>query len=155
MVLGLVVAAGAVADPPRAAPSSTVALLDSLVNGSLKVADEDDPLRRAHHCTDVAGQFAKELARASKGNNRARAERLAGYLDRVWQQGVTANLARIPLDNLTEKRLGEVHLLRDRADRINQDLEAQMRDGVAPPPGIKMPRGFENAPVKGKDRKQK
>lgn len=92
------------------------------------------------------------MAHASKGKDRVLAERLAGYLDRVWQEGVSDNLARIPLDGISEKRLGEVHLLRNRADRINHDLETQLKNDpaplVAPPPGIKMPRGFENRPAR-------
>jgi hypothetical protein len=155
--VALVVGAGLLTAQPAAAPSksSTLPLLTTLVNNSLKLADEDDPLQRARYCTDVADELAKSVSQASARKDHQLADRLAGYLDRVWQDGVGGNVQRIPLDTLDEQRVGEVKSLQQRADQINQDLEKRLQDAPGPfvaPPGIQMPKGFDKQADRNKSK---
>jgi len=151
--LSLVVVVGVLPAQPASAPSRTLPLLETLVNNSLKVADEPDPLRRARYCTDVADQLSRLLAQPAARKDQALAKRLAGYLDRVWQQGVADNVARIQVDNIEEKQFNkvknEVKSLKERANRINHNLETQLKNDEGPamlplPPGIKLPGRLEN-----------
>lgn len=148
--LALLLAVGVLADPPQTAPASTLPLLNTLVNNSLKLADEDDPLKRAGYCSDVADQLARSLTQASARQDRVMATRLAGYLDQVWRHGVGGNVARISFDLPDPKRDREVQALKQRAERINRDLKTQMRDDppvmLPLPPGIRLPGGDEDEP---------
>jgi hypothetical protein len=90
----------ALADPtPGLSPKERVeqfrrnrALIEWMVDNSLKLLEKDEPLHRATVCREMADQLAEEIRQANKGSDGARAVELARHLNVLLKQGVAANL---------------------------------------------------------------
>ncbi len=103
-------------------------LIETLVQGGLRLAAQDDPVKRAECCNDVAECLAGEIQRAAENQDKERVAELGQYLDALLEQGVAANLSmarkQIPVGSTLEKNL---HDIRDRAAKLVRPLEEQLR----------------------------
>jgi hypothetical protein len=84
-------------------------LIQTLVESGLHLAAEEDPLKRARQCLDVAGRLAEEIRQAAEKREELRVIELGEHLHALLEQGVAGNvgLARrqIPLGSTAEKSL--------------------------------------------------
>jgi hypothetical protein len=110
------------------------AFLEMLVDSSLVLAAEDDPLKRAQVCNDLAEQLAKELRSASAGKERAtgRVVELGNLLQDVLVRGVADNLsvARFvePVDPARSK---EVAAWSDKMTTLTRPVEETLKKASA------------------------
>ncbi|MBY0528062.1 MAG: hypothetical protein K2R98_31990 [Gemmataceae bacterium] len=70
-------------------------LLQALVNGSVKLAVEDDLVKRAEVCKGVSKYFADEIQNAAVNREGTRAVELGQHLRDLLQRGVAANLTAV------------------------------------------------------------
>jgi hypothetical protein len=88
-------------------------LIEKLVDGSLRLAGVDDPIRRADSCIDLAGPLADEIRQSLAQQERERVEELAGFLQILLNQGVADNLGQarqaIPVGSAEDRKLAEIH----------------------------------------------
>jgi hypothetical protein len=91
-----------------------LALIEALVDGGLKLAGEENPLRRAESCNSLAEKVAREVKRATAAKDRTRAADLGRQLQALLERGVARNLglaqSGMPEDSLLipeMRRLGE------------------------------------------------
>jgi len=89
-------------------------LIEALVDGGLRLAGEDNPLRRAETCNALADKVAREVKRASAARDHTRAADLGRQLQGLLERGVARNLSlaqtNMPEDSpliLEMRRLGE------------------------------------------------
>jgi hypothetical protein len=68
-------------------------LIEALVDGGLRLAGEDNPLRRAETCNALADKVAREVKRASAAGDRMRAADLGRQLQGLLERGVARNLS--------------------------------------------------------------
>lgn len=108
---------GADADPTEAD------LLATVVARSLRLAEEEDPLRRADHCNEVADHFAEAVAVASAQGDAARAERLGTHLSHLLHRGVAGNVKQLEPEKLDSRRLAQWRGVQARAHLIGTTLE--------------------------------
>jgi hypothetical protein len=100
------------------------ALLTVLVAQSLLLAEEDDPLQRARYCNDIADQFSSAILLASGRGDTERAAQLGKHLGNIMDQGVHANLNRLPAHD--NPRLAELQLVLGRASQLVSALETSL-----------------------------
>ncbi len=104
-------------------------LVKALVDGSLQLAGEQDPLRRADACNEVVAQFADALGQAADDRDGDRAAELGLHLRDLLEQGVAGNLTvaskNFPLDSPT----GNQELLKvgKRVAEVSDPLELRLR----------------------------
>src|SRR5262249_27714581 len=113
-------------------------LLGPLVLEGLRLAAEDDPLRRADSCNDVADHLVQGILLASSGGDTDRAAKLGSYLGNVRDRGVNKNLERFEPANAQDKRAEEADRIGQRMDQAVEILEQQL--AKAPPaaqPGLR------------------
>jgi hypothetical protein len=67
-------------------------LVKVLVDGSLKLAKEDDPIERGGQCADLVSRLEAEVQRAVRDHDGFRTAELGGHLRRLLEHGVAANL---------------------------------------------------------------
>ncbi|MFN4257920.1 MAG: hypothetical protein ACK4RK_01380 [Gemmataceae bacterium] len=103
-------------------------LLQELVATSLRLADEDDPLKRAEHCQEMAERLAQEIQKAASDQEGARVNELGLHFRNVLRQGVAANITaagnRIPVGSERERELEQ---LGQRVLRMALPLEEQLQ----------------------------
>ncbi len=84
-------------------------LVRQLVEGGLRLAKEEDPLRRADQCNLLAKELSGAVRRAVKDRDRTRADVLGQQLEALLVRGVAANLQRareqLPPDTPTPPEL--------------------------------------------------
>jgi hypothetical protein len=87
-------------------------LIDKLVTGGVRLAGEDDPVKRADCCNGIAQSMADEIRRAAEDHEKARAVELGQHLRSLLKSGVAENLSRaregIPSGSAEEKALQKV-----------------------------------------------
>jgi hypothetical protein len=106
-------------------------LIQTLVHGSLRLATEDDPLKRAEQCNGLAEQLAAAIRQAAECRDTTRVVELGQHLHALLEQGIAANLRtarkQIPPGSTLEKQLERV---RKQAADLVQPLEEQLEEGV-------------------------
>ncbi len=105
-------------------------LLATLVHQGLRLAEEDDPLRRADYCQDVADHLVRVILHDTFKGDVGSASRLGQPLSQFMDRGVKGNLERLPPD---DPRLAELHQVLRRAAKVIQDLEDTLENA----PGIR------------------
>jgi hypothetical protein len=102
-------------------------LITAVVDSGLKLAAEDDPLKRAQTCNALAGTFAEEARRAAAARERDRAADLGQCLQSVLVRGVAANLslARGELSD-DSPRMPEMRRVSERAVALTGPLLEDM-----------------------------
>ncbi len=136
VLVAVLVPAAAAEDPvlPSGAADQTRrfrqdnALIETLVQGGVRLAGQDDPMKRAECCNEVAERLAAEIQQAAENRNKERVAELGQYLHALLEQGVAANLSaarkQIPAGSTRERNL---HAIRDRAEKLVRPLEEQLR----------------------------
>jgi hypothetical protein len=118
--------------PTTKPPEARGLLVETLVVQGLKLADENDPLKRADVCSDVADSLVRTIMEASQsGSDRREMEKLGTYLGVMMDQGVGRNLDRVD-PSADPKRRREFERVRRRAGETMAELESATQD--APPP---------------------
>jgi hypothetical protein len=106
-------------------------LIEALVDSTLRLADEEDPLARAEACAEVADRFAAELQGSARQRDAVRAAEIGRHLHDLLAQGVAANLqaARrlIPSGSTGEDKLRDVSR---KALLLMQTLDASLRSAA-------------------------
>jgi len=107
---------------------SNYGLIQVLVENSLRLAAEEDALKRADYCDGLVERFAAEIKNASAHNDEARVAELGQHLHDLVSQGVAANLRmarrQVPQDSALEK---DLHSVRAHAERSLKPVEEQLR----------------------------
>ncbi len=118
-LLVAVLVPAAVAEDPAVLPAAervvqvqrNYGLIQTLVESGLHLAAEEDPLKRALQCLDVAGRMVEEIRQAAEKREELRVVELGEHLHALLEQGVAGNvgLARrqTPLGSTAEKSLRE------------------------------------------------
>jgi hypothetical protein len=136
LLLPLLTAAGlALADDPKPARSPAErlqqfrrerALVRRLVDGGLRLANEDDPLRRADQCNLLAGDLSREARQAVRERDRERGERFGLGLEKLLVRGVAGNLTLVADHPAPDgASLSEVHRLSDEALAVMEPLQKE------------------------------
>ena len=138
---GFVVLAGtilAAAQEPAAPPDDSVLaralhrnreLVQALVRSGLCLAAEEDPVKRADSCNELALRFAGEIGQAATEHDHGRAVELSDCLYAVLKQGVAFNLS-------TARRLTppgsahemEINRVGNRASHLTEPLEKLLQN---------------------------
>jgi hypothetical protein len=146
-----------VADDPqgRLAPPTPAELLQTVVARSLLLADEEDPLRRANHCTEVADSLARAITQASARGQTDEALRLSRYLGQLMDRGVVRNTVVASPEEEDGRRLAEWAQASWRAGLISATLERELQEHALPSVPVKQivedsRKGWEHAWEKGK-----
>jgi hypothetical protein len=124
--LGLLTLAAAWPNEP-VPTGSRAEVLEALVNESLQIADEDDPLRRADGSARVADALAAAVARASARNDRASALALTKHLGLVLERGVNGNIYKLDPNGIEAARYDEWVELTQRPDAIHNALDKPLQ----------------------------
>jgi hypothetical protein len=108
-------------------------LVQKLVAGGLRLAKEEDHLRRAQYCNDLAKNLADEIRQAADDHDGDRAVELGRHLQEMLQTGVAANLDRersqIPPGSSREAELGAVRQQTESfISLLLEDLAQGMKD---------------------------
>jgi hypothetical protein len=111
-------------------------LVQKLVAGGLRLAKEEDHLRRAQYCNDLAKNLADEIRQAADDHDGDRAVELGRHLQEMLQTGVAANLdrerAQIPPGSSREPELGAVRQQTESfISLLLEDLAQGMKDNPA------------------------
>jgi hypothetical protein len=107
-------------------PGSERALLAVLVTQGVRMAEKDDPLRRADCCNEVAFHLSRVMLTASPRGEGEQAARLGRYLGDYMDQAVKGNLGRVRLDKPDDPRLEELEQVMRRSDRILKACEQNL-----------------------------
>src|SRR5262245_19162694 len=67
-------------------------LIEELVNLGLRLADDQDALKRAGHCSGTAERFAREISAAATNREDSRALEMGLHFRDLLQRGVADNL---------------------------------------------------------------
>jgi hypothetical protein len=89
-------------------------LIEALVHGGLRLAEEGDALKRAEQCNGVAERLAHEIWQAAECRESARVTELGEHLCALLQYGVAVNL------NLARKRIANNSNLAKSLEQISQ-----------------------------------
>src|SRR5262249_55784977 len=101
-ILCAALAAGVWAEDVPEAPSAAAqaklfqrnrVLLQTLVQGGLELAKQEDPVKRAGCCNDLAKQLANEIRLAAQSRDAYRAAELGDHLYALLHDGVAGNLS--------------------------------------------------------------
>jgi len=137
----------ALAEDPAATPTPERAiqvqrnyrLIRTLVESGLHLAAEEDPLKRARQCLDVAGRLAEEIRQAAEKREELRVVELGEHLHALLEQGVAGNIAlarrQIPSGSTAEKGLREAC---DQAAAFVRQLEEFLQSTSEPFEGAEM-----------------
>lgn len=106
-------------------------LLGTLVLHGLRLAEEDDPLKRADSCNEMAEHLVQGILLASSGGDSDRAAALGGFLGSVMDRGVGKNLDRFEPEGAGELRLAHAERIGQRLGQAVQVLEDNLEK--APP----------------------
>jgi hypothetical protein len=111
---------------PERGPEPHV-LLEVLVVQGLRLAEEDDPLRRADRCTDVTDSLMRALLHAEDGDDAAEMARLGTCVGLFVDRAVGENLGRVEPEEADPVRRAERERVRrraaDAADAAERGLE--------------------------------
>lgn len=106
-----------------------LALIEALVESSLKQLNTEEPLARAEACVEAARPFLLEVQAAVEQRDPARTAELGRHLQDMLERGVVANLRaarqQIPRGSAEEPRLRQVI---KRAITVSETFSAALRD---------------------------
>jgi hypothetical protein len=96
-------------------------LLQCLIDASVRLADTEDPFRRAQDCEALGEKLAAALTEAVEKSDRDRISELSEHLYAVLTQGLTPNLrtlaSQVPAGSTPAREMQALAL------RMQQDLE--------------------------------
>jgi hypothetical protein len=106
-------------------------LVGTLVLHALLLAEEQDPLRRADHCNEVAEHLVQGILLASAGGDTDRAAKLGGFLGNMMDRGVISNLERYQPAGPEDARMAEAARIGERSARAVEVLEKNLEKAPA------------------------
>lgn len=116
------------ASPRQRRWSDSTNLLPLVVEQTVAIAREDNPIERADHSTALAESFAKDILVTSLRGEETRAATLGGHFGRVLEQGIAVNLKRIDPAKATYQQTRRYQQVVARAQQsilfLQQSLEA-------------------------------
>jgi DNA anti-recombination protein RmuC len=87
-------------------------LIEVLVENSIRLAEEDDPLKRAQYCNGLVERLSAEMKTATQKQDLGRVEELGQHVHDLLSQGMAANLRsarqRAPESSTMERDLQSV-----------------------------------------------
>jgi hypothetical protein len=87
-------------------------LVETMVDRGLRLASEEDPVRRAEHCNDIARRLADEIRQAARAHEGYRAQELGGHLRALLHDGVAPILKNaitgVPLSSPGQEELRKI-----------------------------------------------
>lgn len=103
-------------------------LIQTLVDGGIRLAAQDDSLRRADSCSDMAKGLAIEIGQAAHDREADRAAEMGQHLHDLLQRGVARNLrsVRRTVQSGSTAEM-EMERVRDWVKDVAQPLEDQLR----------------------------
>lgn len=112
-------------------------LIETLVETSLRLSGEDDPLLRADCYAEMAECLADEIRESLQQEEDVRAEELGTHLHDLFEQGVSPNLRRahqgIPAGSAEERKMQEIGQRATRAlGTVKNELQAGTGDDDHP-----------------------
>jgi hypothetical protein len=118
-------------------------LVRILVEGGLRLAGEDDPLKRADCCNGLAESLAGEIEEAAAAREGDRAVELGQHLHILLQYGVAGNLSLARnLSPSGSTRELELRRVGARSAEVMQPLEEHLKRAAEADPG-EMRRAFK------------
>jgi hypothetical protein len=113
------------------------AIIETVVQSSLILAGENDPIKRATCCTSMAQALAAEAGRAAGNHDDGRVAEFGEYLHELLEQGIATNLLsarkRSPAGSAVERKLRPVGAqAAEVVERLEQQLR-QLQSGDAQP----------------------
>jgi hypothetical protein len=114
--------------PGAVRPGTAPALLSALVMHGLRLAETDDPLRRADCCTRIADDLVRTILTASATGDADQAFRLGKHLGVVMDRGVDSNLTRAEATATEEARVEEIQRVSERATQATEVLEQNLEE---------------------------
>lgn len=105
-------------------------LLATTVAQSLKLAEEEDPLRRADQSNELANHLSQLIIFTSLGGDSDASEELGTYLGDVIDYGVMANLARYEPKGDDDPRGMEYEQIKKHSERAVKALQRNLRHAL-------------------------
>jgi hypothetical protein len=106
-------------------------LLGTVVLHGLRLAEENDPLRRADSCNEVAEHLVQGILLASGGGDTERAGKLGGFLGSLMDRGVAPNLQRFQDSAPADARIKEAEQVGERSVRAVEVLQEKLERAPA------------------------
>jgi len=120
-------------------------LVKALVDGSVQLAGEEDPLRRANTCSEVVEHFANEIGQAADDRDSDRAAELGRHLCDLLDNGVAGNLNTaskiIPASTTGNQELLKVG---SRVAKVTDPLELRLRRALEAEPQPEIQRALRS-----------
>lgn len=111
---------------PRAELPLSDSLVAQVVDQSLKLANETDPIRRAEYCTAVANRISQTIELSANRGESRQSEILGGYLGDIIDYGVMANLEAYKPVGPDDPRRAEVARVKKTGLRAVEVLERKL-----------------------------
>jgi hypothetical protein len=108
---------------PVGKPDTMYHLAGALVHNGLRLAGEEDPLRRADYCADIADTLVQTILDASAAGDTERPVRLGKHLGAVMGRGVGDNLDRVAAIDPEGHRSAEMQRVARRVASATEALE--------------------------------
>lgn len=109
-------------------------LLPLVVEETVAIAREENPIERADHSTIIAEGIAKDILVTSLRGDEDRASALGGHFGRMLEQGIAANLKRIDTSKATYQQSRRYQQV---VARTQQSILFLQQSLEAAPPGAK------------------
>jgi hypothetical protein len=107
---------------------NNLGLIEGLVENSIRLTEENDPLKRAQACNRLVERFSAEIRTATRAQDLNRVEELGQHLHDLLLQGMAANLRslrqRTPESSTLERDLQNV---RSQAEQSLAPVEEQLQ----------------------------
>lgn len=118
--------------PKPQTPEASEPLVDALVLHGLVLADQNDPLKRAEICTDVADSLLRTILEASqRGSDNDEMQKLGTGLGAVMNRAINGNLERVDRNAADKMRQAKYDEVKERAKTTIAKLQHYMEN--APP----------------------
>src|SRR5262249_2590317 len=109
------------------------------VDGAIELAAEEDPLKRAAQCNQLADSLAREIRQAGADHDRGRVAQLGPHLGAMLAHGGAANLTEargtIGTGSVRERKLLQfsklAHQMEDALDRVPGADPGAMKPAIA------------------------
>ena len=135
-VPAVVVAEATTADPARVKQLlRNRGIIQTLVDGGIRIAKEDDSLHRADSCSDLARGLAVEVRQAAGARDSDRAAEMGQHLQDLLQSGVARNIRSVrssaPEVSLAQKE--KMEQVRDWVSAVALSVEGLASDSEMKP----------------------
>lgn len=102
-------------------------MIEAFVEGGLRLAREDDPLKRAQACNEMAEKVAREIKASTGKKEVTRVVALGERLQTILIRGVGDNLELARKEEIEAARKKEIVTVGGRVEEWTKPLQASMR----------------------------